>query len=69
MVRLIPIELNGKIVYAEDRPTHCGAGHEDLVPSYGACPVCSEPVRLWRCRTPDCGEVLYDDEHVHYSRR
>jgi hypothetical protein len=69
MVRLIPVERNGRIVWLEDAPTRCGAGHEDLVPTYSGCPACHEPVRLWKCRTPGCGEVLVDDEHVHYSRR
>lgn len=67
MVRLIPVEKNGRIVWMEDAPAACAAGHP-VVPSYGGCPVCDDPVRLWRCHEPGC-EALYDDEHVHHSRR
>lgn len=70
MVRLIPVERGGRIVYAEDAPTHCRDGHKKLVPTTGRCPECGEPVRLWPCRAEGCtAPVLYDDEHVHGSRR
>jgi hypothetical protein len=70
MVRLIPIEERGKIVWIEDAPTVCPRGHENqLTPSTGGCPVCGEPVRLWDCRAEGCREQLYDDEHVHDSRK
>lgn len=69
MVRLIPVERRGVIVWIEDAPTACPDGHEQLVPSYGGCPECSQPVRLWQCRAEGCEAVLYDDEHEHGSRR
>lgn len=71
MVRLIPVTgRRGQIEWVEDAPSACLDGHEELVPTYGGCPVCGEPVRLWKCRAEGCtAEVLYDDEHVHHSRR
>jgi hypothetical protein len=70
MVRLIPVERGGRIVWVEDAPTHCAEGHQLLVPTYGGCPVCSEPVRSWRCRADGCEAApLIDDEHEHYSQR
>lgn len=70
MVRLIPVERGGKTVWIEDAPSHCPDGHDQLVPSHGGCPVCSEPVRLWKCRAEGCtAPVQYDDEHEHNSRR
>lgn len=70
MVRLIETtDKRGRKVWREDAPTECPAGHRRLVPSYGGCPVCSQPVRLWQCRAEGCEQVLYDDEHVHHSRR
>jgi hypothetical protein len=70
MVRLIPVMRGGKVVYVEDAPTHCAEGHERIVPSYGACPECGEPVRLWLCRTQGCeAPAQYDDEHVHHGRK
>lgn len=71
MVRLIPVEgKDGVTVWIEDAPTACPAGHEQLVPTTGGCPVCGQPVRLWQCRAEGCkAPVLYDDEHVHRSRR
>lgn len=70
MVRLIPVERGGKTVWVEDAPTHCAEGHQQLVPSYGKCPVCDEPARLWRCRAEGCtAQDQYDDEHVHHGRR
>lgn len=70
MVRLIPVERDGRTVWVEDAPTVCPAGHQgELVPTYSGCPVCREPVRLWQCRAADDCGVLYDDEHVHHGRR
>lgn len=71
MVRMIPVSgKNGQTVWVEDRPDVCPAGHEDrLLPSWGGCPVCGEPVRLWKCTADGCVGLLYDDEHVHYGRR
>lgn len=67
MVRLIPLEGGGWI---EDAPTHCAEGHQQLVPTYGGCPVCDEPVRSWRCRADGCeAPAQIDDEHLHYGRR
>lgn len=68
MVRLIPVEdKRGRIVWQEDAPDECPNGHRELNPSTGGCPECSEPVRLWTCQV--CGAQLYDDEHVHHSRK
>lgn len=70
MVRLIPVERRGKVVLVEDAPKQCGEGHEQLVPTWGACPVCGEMVRLWPCRAEGCAApTQYDDEHVHHSQR
>jgi hypothetical protein len=69
MVRLIPVESNGKTVWVEDAPTACPAGHEQLVPTWGPCPACRFMVRLWKCRADGCDEVLVDDEHVHGRSR
>jgi hypothetical protein len=70
MVRLIPVTVRGKTVWVEDAPTHCAAGHEWLLPGRDGCPVCGEPVRVWKCAEPGCvAPMLYDDEHVHGSRR
>jgi hypothetical protein len=69
VVRLIPVERGGKTVWEEDAPSHCPAGHSELVPTTGGCPACGEPVRLWRCRADGCDATMVDDEHVHYSRR
>lgn len=70
MVRLIPVERNGQVVYEEDRPLQCAEGHEQLVPTHGACPQCREPVRKWQCRAEGCrAPDQIDDEHVHHSRR
>lgn len=38
MVRLIPIEQRGKIVWVEDAPGHCPAGHEGMASKWGAVP-------------------------------
>lgn len=72
MVRLIRVtDKRGRIVWAEDAPTACPAGHEGaIVPSHGGCPECGEPVRLWRCRADGCtAPDQYDDEHEHHSRK
>jgi hypothetical protein len=69
MVRLIPVEVNGKTVWVEDAPTVCPAGHEQLVPTWSVCPQCGDLVRLWKCRAGGCAEVLIDDEHVHDARK
>jgi hypothetical protein len=71
VVRLIPVVRKGVTVWIEDAPTHCAEGHQQLVPTYGGCPVCDEPVRSWRCRAGGgCkAPALIDDEHEHYSRR
>lgn len=67
MVRLIP---DGRGGYFEDAPATCLAGHAELVPNWGACPVCGEMVRSWPCRASGCeAELLVDDEHEHWSRR
>lgn len=67
MVRLIPVEKNGRITFVEDAPTACGNGHERLGPTWGQCPVltCRQMCRLWKCLVDGCDEVLVDDEHVH----
>lgn len=69
MVRLIPVERGGRIVWIEEAPDRCPDGHEQLAPSTGGCPQCHEPVRKWTCRASGCEQVLIDDEHVHGSRR
>ncbi|MCY1141391.1 hypothetical protein OWR29_25615 [Actinoplanes sp. Pm04-4] len=70
MVRLIPVEQKGQTVWIEDAPKQCAEGHDQLTPSHGACPVCEEPVRLWRCQAEGCpASTQYDDEHRHYGRR
>jgi hypothetical protein len=70
VVRLIPVERKGKTVWVEDAPTRCAEGHDQLVPTYGACPVCGQPVRKWQCRAEGCTAAeLVDDEHVHNSWR
>lgn len=71
MVRLIPIELHGKIVWMEDSPTVYPDGHEgQLVPGQGPCPVCGWPIRSWKCRADGCEAAdQYDDEHVHHGAR
>ncbi|GAB1642519.1 hypothetical protein [Krasilnikovia sp. MM14-A1259] len=70
MVRLIPVERGGKIVWAEDAPDTCPDGHKRLVPTTAGCPECGEPIRQWPCREPGCtAPVQYDDEHVHHSRK
>ena len=70
MVRLIPVERRGQVVWVEDAPTHCAEGHAELVPTHGACPVCGEPVRSWPCRAEGCtAPAQIDDEHVHHSRK
>lgn len=63
MVRLIPIEVRGRIVYAEDAPTHCPNGHEALRPGWRPCRVCLYACRHWQCDT--CDELLRDYDHVH----
>jgi hypothetical protein len=69
MVRLIPVTRNGKTVWVEDAPSACPAGHEQLVPTWGPCPVCADPVRLWKCAVDGCDNLLFDDEHVHDARK
>lgn len=70
MVRLIPVEIRGRVVWMEDAPAACGAGHRTLRPGTGGCPQCGEPVRTWTCGETGCAApVLYDDEHEHDSRK
>jgi hypothetical protein len=69
VVRLIRVERRGKTVWVEDAPGRCPDGHAELVPTYGACPTCGEPARMWQCRAAGCDHVLVDDEHVHHGRR
>jgi hypothetical protein len=64
MVRLIPVEVNGKIVWAEDAPDACAGGHP-VNPGWTSCPDCGYGVRVWRCRERCGAPQLYDDEHVH----
>ncbi len=64
MVRLIPVDVRGKIEWGPDAPDTCPCGYEGVLPpTWGGCPVCHVPVMRWRC--PDCRELQVDDEHVH----
>jgi len=71
MVRLIPIQQHGRTVWIEDAPTECARGHRGRIsPGRDACPECDEPVRSWKCWADGCDAPrMYDDEHVHGSRR
>ena len=50
----------------EDGPTVCPNNHSNqLIPGWGACPECTQMLRIWKCRVDACGAVLMDDEHQH----
>ena len=69
MVRLIPVEQRGRVVWIEDRPQSCANGHKRLGPGMSPCPECGEPCRSWKCLEEGCeAPWQYDDEHVHNSR-
>jgi hypothetical protein len=62
MVRLIPVAVGGKIVYEEDAPEFCSAGHKVLA-GWGPCPGCRRMLRYWKCGEA-CGAAhQFDDEH------
>ena len=52
-------------------PEVCPAGHRDAagrpetIPAWGACPVCWEMGRQWRCHRPGCVLVT---QHRHDCR-
>lgn len=65
MVRLIPVEIRGKVTWVEDAPTHCAEGHTQLVPTWAPCPRCGAMGRQWECRADGCAApAQFDDEHV-----
>lgn len=41
-------------------PEPCPAGHDGTTPAWGACPVCWEMGRQWRCTRPGCEQVTQD---------
>lgn len=64
MVRLIPVEIRGKVTWVEDAPAECAEGHRELVPTWGACPDCGGMGRQWVCRAEGCeAPTQLDDEH------
>lgn len=65
MVRMIPVAgPDGRIVWVEDEPDVCPAGHEgQLLPTWSPCQVCLHSCRHWRCEA--CGDLVRDDEHQH----
>lgn len=65
MVRLIPVEIDGKVVWTEDAPDVCPAGHLAPTPTWTPCEVCGWSCRHWRCAAPGCTERVRDDEHQH----
>ena len=67
MVRLVRVrDRNGKLTWVEDGPTVCPNNHSDqLIPGWGACPECTQMLRIWKCQVDACDAVLLDDEHQH----
>ncbi len=64
MVRLIPVEVKGKVEWTPDAPDGCPCGFRGiLLAGPRGCPECAMRVWSWAC--PSCGEVQVDDEHVH----
>lgn len=61
VVRLIPVERNGRIEWMADEPDVCRRGHADLRSSWQPC-TCGKACTHWVCQT--CGDVSRDDEHV-----